>query len=122
MNFLKTHNVKTVQEFLAALVVHSISIQGLFELQQLAIKDGYLNVDEMEQAKTVAYEVRRLFKNIEGLVNLLSFRIEINPDTIIENLKTIYEDQQKVEDKEEKIEAKKIKKAEKVKKVKKTNV
>lgn len=82
MNPLPNSAIETLQEYVFAMAMYAVSIESLYDLQRKALKDKYLELDEMEQVETIAYEAKRLFHAIDGLVHLMGERAEIDAGSI----------------------------------------
>ena len=86
-NEFNVNAVETLEEFVLAMALHAVSIETLYELQKKALASDYLEVDEMEQVGTIAYEAKRVFHAIDALVHLLGERAEIDAKAISTQLK-----------------------------------
>jgi hypothetical protein len=79
--------IKDIPEYVFALAAHAVGIESLYKLQQSILKAQLLDVDETEQAITIAYEAKKLFHAIDALVHLMGPRAEINVSDVANKLK-----------------------------------
>lgn len=78
--------VENLEEFIFAMALHAISIETLYELQRKALQSDYLEVDELEQVETIAYEAKRIFHAIDALIHLMGTRAEIDPSKVSKDI------------------------------------
>jgi hypothetical protein len=84
---INVNAVETLEEFVFAMALHAVSVETLYELVRKALQDEYLEVDEMEQVETIAYEAKRIFHAIDALVHLMGERADIDAKAISSQLK-----------------------------------
>lgn len=80
--------VESLEEFIFAMALHAISIETLYELQRKALQSDYLEVDELEQVETIAYEAKRIFHAIDALIHLMGNRAEIDPEKVSKDIQS----------------------------------
>lgn len=87
MNVLPVDQVDNVEEFVFSLAMCAVSVESLYKLAQRGIKQGMLEIDEAEQAETIMHESRRVFHSIDGLINIMKDRANIDASHVAALLK-----------------------------------
>lgn len=86
MKSLPVNKIDTLEEFVFALASYAVSIESLYKLAQRAIKAGYLETDETEQAATIMHETRKVFHTIDGLLHIMGPRANIDAGKVANQL------------------------------------
>lgn len=89
MKLVNIESISTLEEYLLHMAMFSISLNGLAKLQQIAHNKGIFNDDEIENARTIQYEIDRLFTVLNDQVHLVSSRTPIEWTDVLRSVKSL---------------------------------
>lgn len=74
MKQINIESVQSLEDYLIHLGVLAVSLRSMAELHKLCVKRGIFNDDEIENARTVVYEIQRIFIVINDQIGLVTSR------------------------------------------------
>ncbi len=86
MTPISYQHVQQLDEYIFSLATCAVSLESIYKLQQHALKDTYLTIEEREQATTIAYETAKAFRAISDMVTLLAEKTEIKAKEVAKRL------------------------------------
>ena len=84
--FVNAKDLKTLEQYGAALLSSMISIRTLEAFNIEAMKKGLLNEDELETAKTICWELQRLMALYKTQIGHITERTELDEKAVIATL------------------------------------
>jgi len=95
IRFVSAENIKTLEEYGAALLSSMISLRTLESFHIAAFKAGILEEEEEETTKTICWELRRIMILYKTMIEGILERTELNENTILTSLQMLMPDVKK---------------------------
>lgn len=86
IRFVSAGELKTIEDYAAALLSGMISLKTLASFHLHAESKGLLETDEVETAKTIIWEIRRLINIYKTQVDSVLERTEVTHEQIMKSL------------------------------------
>ncbi len=87
--FVSAKDMKTLEEYGAALISSMISLKTLESFHIVAFDKGLLDEDEAETGKTMCWEIQRLLSLYKTQIEHILDRTELDQDQVLSNLKSL---------------------------------
>ena len=88
VQFVNSSEVKTIEQYGAALLVGLISLKTLGGFHVTALNRGLLDEDEMESAKTILWEIERLHNLYRVQMQHVLDRTNLSEDEVLASFRS----------------------------------
>lgn len=87
--FVTPENINSIESYAGSIAIALISLNTLSNFGKSAARAGFLQTDEEERAKTVEWEIRRLMKLYQGLLEEILERTDLSIEQINASLHSL---------------------------------
>lgn len=89
-SFVNTNEVKSLEQYAAALLTSMLSIKTLEAFHITAYNEGILDEDDAELSKTICWELRRLMGLYTQMINSVCEKVpDLEEEKLLQTLRTM---------------------------------